>query len=67
MCGKKFREASAHASGEVSACVFTYRKPPHLALEATRRFSIARHYVISTQISLFRQLVYSRIEMPVAS
>jgi hypothetical protein len=38
MRGKKFREASAHASGVVSANVFSVRRPPRLAFVAIAAF-----------------------------
>ena len=42
MRGEKFREASAHASGEVSACVFLVGNHPTSRLRLSRHFLIAR-------------------------
>jgi hypothetical protein len=42
MRGEKFREASAHASGEVSARVFLVGNHPTSRLRLSRHFLIAR-------------------------
>jgi hypothetical protein len=42
MRGEKFREASAHASGEVSACVFLFGNLPASRLRLSRHFLIAQ-------------------------
>ena len=42
MRGKKFREASAHASGEVSTYIFLIGNLPDSRLRFSRHFLVAR-------------------------
>jgi hypothetical protein len=50
MRGEKFREASAHASGEVSACVFLVGNHPTSRLRLSRHFLIARRPLLRASL-----------------